>query len=410
MLKRFIKEKIEEALTDTPVIYIAGPRQSGKTTLVKEFNSDDTHYATFDDLTTYTLIKNDPAGYIRNLSAPRVILDEVQRVPEIFLCIKQSVDENRKAGRFLLTGSSNAMTLPKILDSLAGRMETIPLFPLSESEIRGVRSSFLLSLLEGKAPKTKETRIRETIIKQIIKGGFPEPINRTSDKRRNVWYTQYCESIIQKDIKEITQIENVSVMSDLLVLLANRVGHISNYEDLSSKISSCTRPTIIRYVALLEQVFLLSTLPAWHRNDNKRLIKSPKIHLIDSGLTTSLRRYTFEKLNRDPTLIGPLLESYVYTELLKQSSWIDEPLNFYHYRDKDKVEVDLVIETLDRKVIGIEVKLAVTLNKKDFQGLERLKRASGEDFNIGILLHDGDSTLPFSENIFAVPIASLWTP
>jgi len=395
------------ALMDTPVVMIAGPRQCGKTTLAKKIITDDWSYLTFDDPAQLNIARHDPVGFIRNLPNRHTVLDEVQRVPELFVCMKQAVDEDRYPGRFLLTGSANALLIPQLSDSLAGRMEVIPLMPLSECEIQGTPPTFLANLMNQTAPRAKDIRIRDTLIEKILAGGFPEPLARNIASRRRAWYTQYLNSLVQRDIKDLAQIENADVIPRFMKLLANHVGQLTNFSEIGAQIG-LSRQTVSRYLRLLEQLFLVSELPAWHRNENKRLVKAPKIHLVDSGLLAALKQLNAEKLIKNPQIFGHLLENYVYCELKKQASWQDESLHFSHYRDKDKVEVDLVLETASQEVMGIEVKAAATLSTKDFQGLQRLQRTAGNDFHIGVLLYDGDHTTAFGENLFAVPIGALW--
>lgn len=407
MYERYIKQKVEIALADTPVVMIAGPRQCGKTTLAKELITDEWSYITFDDPAQLSIAKHDPVGFIRNLPSKHTVLDEVQRVPELFICLKQAVDEDRYPGRFLLTGSANALLIPQLSDSLAGRMEVIPLMPLSGCEIKSSNPVLLESLINQTAPMTKDIRVRDQLIENIIGGGFPEPLARESAARRVAWYTQYLNSLIQRDITEIARIDNIDAIPRFIALLANHAGQLINFSEIGAQIG-LSRQTVSRYLRLLEQLFLVTELPAWHRNDNKRLAKAPKIHLVDTGLHCALKRLNTEKLVKNPEIFGHLLESYVYGELIKQASWLDEPIYFSHYRDRDKYEVDLVLETASHEVIGIEVKAKASLNPKDFQGLQRLQAAAGSDFHIGILLYDGDHTTAFGDNLFAVPIGTIW--
>ncbi len=407
MYKRFVNKKILEALTDTPIVMVAGPRQCGKTTLVKSLIDKNWLYLTFDDLALLNIAQRDPIGFIRNLDAKHVVLDEVQRIPELFTSIKQSVDENRKAGRFLLTGSANALLLPKLSDSLAGRMEVITLLPLSECEIRDQPSQFLLKLLSKKVPQSKETRIRNKLMDIIVAGGFPEPLSRKTEVRRAAWYSEYVKSLVQRDIREISNIENLRIIPRFLRLLSSYAGNIGNATEIGANVE-ISRQTVTRYIHLLELLFLINPLPAWHRNENQRLIKSPKIHFVDTGLLCALRGITLAKLNKDLVLFGRLLECYVFCELKRQASWLEEPINFFHFRDKDKVEVDFVLESTAGDIIGIEVKASSTLNKSDFKGLERLKNIAGNDFKIGILLYDGEVSSAFGDDLYAVPISALW--
>lgn len=409
MFKRFVEHNIREALQDTPVVYIMGPRQSGKTTVVKSIIDDHWIYITLDDATQLNLIKSDPIGYIRNLPQGKsIVIDEVQRLPELFVSIKQSVDENRTPGRFLLTGSANALLLPQISDSLAGRMETIHLPTLSEYEILGRTPSFLNTVLNGEAPATKEIRIRNYLISRIVSGCFPEPIQREKESRIKAWYNSYLHTLIQKDIRDLGHIEHHSDMTKLLVVLSLYSGKLINFSELGERVN-LDRVTVKKYMNLLEQLFLIDSLSPWHTNAYKRLIKSHKLHVVDTGIICASRGLNQEKLIAHPELYGALLETFVFNELKKQSNFIEEKLYFSHYRDKDKVEIDIIIENSLDEIIAVEVKAASTINQKDLTGLKKLKEIAKHQFKIGILLYDGDHTTSFGENLYAVPIAALWS-
>ena len=408
MFKRLIERQVREALLDTPVVFIMGPRQSGKTTVVKHITDNDWRYITFDDVTQLNLAVSDPVGFIRNLPQDKpVVLDEVQRLPELFVSIKQVVDENRRPGRFLLTGSANALLLPKLSDSLAGRMETIRLATLSEYELLDREPSFLLGLLQGVAPQTNETRVRQYIMNRIVKGCFPEPVQRIKAERAAAWYREYIQTLIQKDIRELGHIEHHDEMMKLLEVMALYSGKLVNFTEVGEKVA-LNRATVKKYLLLLEQLFLMDTLPAWHSNAYKRLIKTPKVHLVDTGLICSLRSIGVDKLVKYPDLYGALLETFVFNELKKQAGFINERLRFSHYRDKDRVEVDIVIENGLDEIIAIEVKASSTITQKDLLGIKKLKEVSQDKFKLGILLYDGDHTTSFGDKLFAVPLAALW--
>ncbi|MGE3920986.1 MAG: ATP-binding protein [Gammaproteobacteria bacterium] len=409
MYNRYIKTNIYNALQDTPVVYIMGPRQSGKTTIVKDIIDEKWEYISFDDIAQLNIAKADPISFIRNIRNEKsVVLDEVQRLPEIFVSIKQAVDENRKPGRFLLTGSANALLLPTLSDSLAGRMEMIHLNTLSEYEILGRTPTFLQNLLYGKAPSTKEIRVRNYIIKRIVSGCFPEPIQREKEVRIQAWYDNYLQSLIQKDIRDLGHIEHHYEMAHLLKVLTLYSGNMINFTELGGKLE-LYRATVKKYTALLEQLFLLENLPAWHTNAYKRLIKTPKIHITDTGIICAMRGINYDKIISKPDLLGPLLETFVYNELRKQANFLDEKLKFSHYRDKEKVEVDIVIENSLDEVIGIEVKATASIKQSDLQGLKKLSTIADKKFKIGVLLFDGDHATSFGDKLFAIPIASLWS-
>lgn len=407
MYDRYCKIKIKEALADTPVVVISGPRQSGKTTLAKQLQSKNCAYITLDDLTQYDAAKRDPINFIRGLDGKRIIIDEVQRVPELFLVIKQSVDEKRIPGQFLLTGSSNAFMLPTVADSLAGRVEVVQLLPLTTCEINGVPSTFIDKVFNGEVPVTKEVRVRKQLIKKILTGGFPEPLARSKQERRVVWYQQYIRSIIQKDLNDIGNILHVDVMPKLVKLLAEQVAQLKNYNEIAGKLG-ITRHTVSHYTSLLEQLYMFDHLPAWHKSESKRLVKTPKIHIVDSGLLCALRRLTEDKLLENFFLYGPLLENYVVNEIKRLATWHKEWIGFYHYRDKDQVEVDLILEDFDGRVVGLEVKASSTVTGKDFHGLRKLQALVGDKFVMGLILYDGDHSTQHADRLYSVPVGCLW--
>lgn len=408
MYPRYATRNVKEALTDTPVVFVMGPRQVGKTTLVKSLISDEWEYITFDDQAQFEIAKADPVGFIRNLPQKKIVLDEVQRVPELFVSIKQAVDENRQPGRFLLTGSANALLLPRLSDSLAGRMESVRLTPLSEGEIRGHQPTFLNKMMSREAPNATEIRLRDHLLQRIVTGCFPEPLQRSNQRRSSAWYLQYINTLIQRDIQDLTHIDHPEVMTKLLKLTAFYAGKLVNISDLSQK-AGLDRPTIKKYLGLLEQLFLVEQLPAWHSNEYKRLIKTPKMHSIDTGMVCAIRGLTRERLIQQPADFGLLLESFIYNELRKQATWLDEPVSFFHYRDKDKVEVDIIVEDGAGDCFAIEVKAAATLSARDFTGLKRFRNIAGKRFKLGILLYDGDHTTAFGDQLFAVPVGALWS-
>ena len=412
MYPRYSDHNVKEALSDTPVVFIMGPRQAGKTTLVKtlitETGADNWTFITLDDQAQFEIARADPVGFIRNLPPTRIALDEVQRLPELFVSIKQAVDELRTPGRFLLTGSANALLLPRLSDSLAGRMESIRLMTLSECEIQGRQAGFLTKLLDQNVPTTQDIRVREHLLHRLVTGCFPEPLQRTSERRCQAWYQQYLSTLIQRDIRDLTHIDHPDLMAKLLKLTAFYAGKLVNLTELGSKLG-LDRLTIKKYMALLEQLFLVEQLPAWHSNEYKRLVKTPKLHSVDTGMMCAVRGLNREGLLKQPGDFGLVLESFVYNELRKQAVWIEEPLNFYHYRDKDKVEVDVIIENAMGDCFAIEVKAAATLSTKDFTGLKRFQSVAGKRFKIGVLLYDGDHTTAFGDNLFAVPLGALWS-
>jgi len=406
LFDRFSEIILQEALLDTPVVLIHGARQCGKTTLAQSTGGQlDYHYISFDNDNQLQAAKTDPVGFVHSLP-DKTILDEIQRVPELFTSIKASVDQNRQPGRFILTGSANVLLLPKLADSLAGRMEIIHLRPLACCEIAGVKPTFFAQLFNAsfhtEIKQNSYRRLGETLANNICQGGYPAAIARTTAKRQIAWYRDYISTIIQRDIQDIASIKNLDILPKLLALAASQTAQLFNAADLAAPFS-ISRPTIRDYLSLLEQIFLIEQLQPWHSNRLSRLIKTPKMHLTDTGIVCSLLGVNSKTLWQDKTLLGQLLETFVYQELRKQADWHEQELQFYHFRNKDKVEVDIIIQQ-GQQLAGIEVKASATVTPNDFKGLRKLKEICGEKFAAGVVFYDGDSILPFGERLFAVPI------
>lgn len=398
---RQLKERMNIAMADTPVVLINGPRQSGKTTLVKQY-SPSLPYYTLDDDNILNVAKQDPVGFIKRID--KGIIDEIQRAPELLRAIKRSVDENRHPGRFLLTGSANLLALPQIGDSLAGRMEILTLLPLSLSEIERRKPHFLNYAQNQSWPLT--TTPQSDFIAQALIGGYPEMCLRKDQARRNAWAKSYIKAIIERDVKDISSIEKIVEMPRLLEVLAQQSGKLTNFTQIGGQLNLDTKTTQ-KYVGLLETLFLVEKLRPWHGNMLNRIIKTPKIHFIDSGLLACLNRVTIEKLQTDRSSFGALLETWVYGELLKTINVLDDLWRIYYYRDKDQVEVDFVLENDERKIIGIEVKASSTVCNQDFRGLRKLASLAAKDWMSGIVLYNGTQCLSFGDSLWAIPFSML---
>jgi predicted AAA+ superfamily ATPase len=403
---RYIEPVLKAALADTPVVCLLGPRQVGKSTLVQQLKPKKV-YLSFDDQNLLDAARNDPIGFIQGLPEP-VILDEVQRVPELMPAIKSAVDRQRTPGRFLLTGSANLLLLPRVQESLAGRVEGVQLNPLSEMEKQGGKNSLLQSLLTG-AIKTKISArqdIVQGVAEAICSGGYPEPNTRPASRARQ-WYQQYLKAIIQRDVKDIAAVRNENELMRVMELLAYRTANLVNVSNLSNDLG-LDRETVEKYMTILERLFLIRRLPAWHKSNAKRLIKTPKVHVVDSGLAAMLNRLKVEDWQSQSRDFGALLESFAVQQLICQAGWVDSDLVFSHYRDKEKVEVDLVIEQ-GRKVWAVEVKRAASVHSRDGVGLAKIAAQAGKNFQAGILLYSGANCLPLKvDNCFAVPLDRLW--
>ena len=391
-----------EALSDTPAVLINGPRQSGKTTLAKQCQPG-VPYLTLDDATSLAAARADPQGFVRGIN--RAIIDEVQRAPELLLAIKLAIDQDRRPGRFLLTGSANLMGLPAIADSLAGRVEIHTLLPLSNAEMSARAPDFLERAVAqdwaGYPPRASVAG--DALVEHVLAGGYPEMRLRASATRRQAWARAYVATLLERDIRDVAQIAEAHRIPQLLAILATMTGQLLNLSLIGGQLGLNLR-TAEKYIAVLEKLFLVRRLPAWGRNELTRLVKTPKIHFLDAGLQGSLVRANLDWLRRERQRFGPILESWVFGELQKAMALSEEHWFISHYRDKDQVEVDFVLESAKRMVIGVEVKAAASVNVADFKGLRRLRELSGSSFASGIVLYDGDAALPFGEGLWAVPI------
>jgi len=411
MYQRYIASRVIEALADTPVILINGARQTGKSTLCRQLvkgGSFDGQIMTMDDPTTLIAAQTDPLGFLQDLS-PHVIIDEVQRAPELFLSIKKLVDENRKERRLILTGSADVMTLPKVADSLAGRIEIHHLWPLSQAEIKGRTSKFLDTLINQEGRFQSQKNNWREIIEAIRAGGYPEVLQRETESRKAKWFESYIVSVLQKDIKNLANIEGLTQIPNILQLIGTRVGSTVNLSDIS-RLSGVKNTTLQRYMALLEHVFLILKIPAWTANAEGQFVKSPKIFLTDTGLLCHLRGEGVDSLIGNRTAAGAFLENFIVMELVKQLSWSNLFLNPYHFSVHRGDEVDLVLEDRKKQLYGIEIKSTASVSRNDFRGLKRLAEIAGKKFQRGIVLYSGDQIVGgFGENMQAVPLGAVWS-
>ena len=404
---RFAERRLVEALADTPVVLIHGPRQCGKTTLAQVVGRKrDYTYFSFDDKVTLAAAKADPVGFVGDLPE-RTILDEVQRVPGIFTALKSAVDRQRSPGRFLLTGSSDVLLVPALADSLAGRMGILRLHPLAQCELAERRPRFLDGLFNRLFKTTTGERLGKVLAERIVAGGYPAALARSTPRRRTAWYRDYIETIVQRDVRGLARIGSLDALPRLIALAADQTARLINISDLASPFQ-LSRPTIRDYVILLERVFLLEKLPPWHHNRLKRLIKTPKLHLGDTGVACALLGFDAVTLWQDRAMLGRLLETFVFQELRRQASWHEEEIRFYHFRDKDAAEVDIVLERGPGWISGVEVKAAATVTGEDFRGLRKLQDTAGRQFEAGVVLYDGETGASFGDRLHAVPVRALW--
>jgi predicted AAA+ superfamily ATPase len=363
-------------------------------------------YFNLDDDVLRGAAEDDPMGFVGDLP-DRVILDEVQRVPALFTALKSAIDSDRSAGRFLLTGSANVLLVPKLADSLAGRMEIIRLFPFAQSELEKKRSAFLDALFRGDFKIRKYERLQQQLPQRIVAGGYPAALARNTPRRRAAWYRDYVNAIVQRDVRDLARIASLDVLPRLLTLIGGQTSRLLNISELAGPFQ-VSRPTIRDYVTLLEKVFLVDELAPWHTNRMSRLVKTPKLHIGDTGLAAALLGINAQDLAADRELLGQFLETFVYQELRRQCSGHEDDIRFHHFRDKDGYEVDLVLEKGTRQVGGVEVKAAASVSSSDFRGLRKLASAAGNRFAAGVVLYDGEISVSFGESLYAVPIRRLW--
>ena len=404
---RYLAPRLREALADTPAVLIHGPRRSGKTTLARLIGEPRGYrYVSFDDEAVQGAARRDPIGFVEGL-APRTILDEVQRVPEIFTSLKAAIDRRRTAGRFILTGSANVLLVPNLADSLAGRMGILRLHPLAQCELLGKRPRFIEALFRGSFRTRITDRLGPALAERIVGGGYPAALVRRTPARRRAWYRDLVETQIQRDVRDVARIHSLDALPRLLAITASYTARLLNVSDLAAPFEM-TRQTIHDYVTVLERIFLLDRLPPWYSNRLSRLVKAAKLHMGDTGLACALLGIDAVALHRDRYRLGPLLETFVLQELRRQASWYPEPVDFFHYRDRDDFEVDIVLERGSSSVAGIEVKAASTVTDADFRGLRKLRDAAGKQFAAGVVLYDGTAATRFGDDFFAVPLRSLW--
>ena len=405
LFPRWIKPRIAEAMADTPVVLLAGPRQAGKTTLVRQVAENGLRYLTLDDELTLLSAREDPVGMIRSLD--RAVIDEIQRAPALLLAIKKSVDEDRRPGRFLLTGSANLMALPTVTDSLAGRMETLSLLPLSQSEIAGQSTNWIDSVFTGQLPRPGSSARTDDLAGRVLRGGYPEAISRSTARRRTAWARQYLDPILTRDVRDVAGIEKLDQLPRFLRALSQMAGQMCNYTQLGGQVGLDGK-TAAKYISVFEHMYLLKRVDVWARNRLNRVVKAPKLQFIDAGLLTTLLDLTPDEVEKDRTRFGNVLETFVFGELLKHTTTAESDYRLLYYRDADKVEVDVVIENAVGQVVGVEIKSAATVKEGDLRGLRKLAGLAGGSFQMGVLLYDGDETMPLGDCIWAAPLSTLW--
>lgn len=408
MYRRHIQAKLTAALADTRVVLLNGARQVGKSTLAQQLAQQrGGQYFTLDDPVIAELARTDPSALIGG-AAGLTVIDEVQSAPALFPALKREVDRNPAPGRFLLTGSANVFMLPTAAESLAGRMEVLTLEPLSQAEIEGSPHNLVDALFDA-TPWARQTvrTDRADVVRRLVAGGFPEAMGRSEPQRRDAWFRAYLTSLLQRDVRDYANIEGLHDMPRLLSLLAARTSSLLNMAEVS-RATGIAHSTLRRYLALLEALFIVQPLPAWSANLGKRLVKAPKLHLIDAGLAAHLQGHTDPAALALSTQLGPLLESFAVQEIRRHLRCAETAATAWHFRTSAGREVDMVLEAPGSRIVGVEVKASANVTQSDFNGLRELANAAGHGFARGVVLYTGEQLIPFGERLWAVPMGVLW--
>ncbi len=408
MFRRALGSSIRAGLADTPAIFLHGARQTGKTTLVRHF-MEAGHPATYlslDESRILEAARADPEGFVSGLPTP-VILDEVQLEPALFRALKVEIDRDRRPGRFLLTGSAHLLILPQLAESLVGRMETLTLWPLSQSELEGRPTDAVDRLWDDAPLPVGDLEGSDDLLGRLVRGGYPEVVQRATAARRRAWFDAYLTTLLQRDVRDLANIDGLIALPGLLRLLAARAMALLNTAELSRS-SSLALTTLRRYLGLLEGVFLLQRIPAWSTNLSKRAVRSPKTAIIDSGLHCHLLGLDAKRLAEDRTLLGSVLENFVAQELTRLASWSEVRPRLFHYRTHAGQEADVILEDGSGTVVGVEVKARTTVRARDFRTLRALAESLGDRFRRGVVLYAGSTALPFGERLHALPVSWLW--
>lgn len=409
LLPRHVRPDLVAALAEARVACLLGPRQSGKSTLVQAVAADEhpARYVTLDDPATLAQAREDPTGFVAG--SERMAIDEIQRAPDLMLAIKVVVDSDQRRGRFLITGSANVITHPRIADALPGRVDYLTLWPLSQAELAERRPAFLETAFAGEAPRAEDPPVgRAGYADLVVRGGFPEAVRAGADRRRR-FFAGYVDSILGRGVEELGSVRDPDATARVLRLAAARSAALTNMSAIGRELG-IDHKTVGNHLRSLEQLFLVARLPAWHANLGHRVVRGPKLHVADSGLLCSLIGADAERLVADGTMAGGIFETFAVTEVMRQAASGDfaHDVTLHHYRDQPGNEVDLVLERRNDDVVGIEVKASASPRPRDAAGLKLLRDRLGDRFKQGLLLHLGPTAIPIGDRISAVPLAGLW--
>lgn len=407
-IERHARLLIVDALGYSRVVLLLGARQVGKSTLARQVASSEhpAEVVSLDDQATREVAQRDPHGLVAELPGPALI-DEVQLAPELLHAIKQAVDEDPTPGRFLLTGSANVLTAPRISESLAGRVRRIELWPLAQSEINATHTNLVDRLFAGEPPRALDAPVgREAFVQLVARGGYPA-VRNLPERHRLLWHRDYVQSIVERDLRDIASATKLSEMPRLIRLLASHSGKLLDYRKLARDLQLSDK-TVRAYVELLRTTFLVYVVPAWRPGLRSRELQAPKLYLTDTGLMTQQLGADEQRIARDDQVTGPALETFCAMEILKHQSWADTECALRHYRAQNE-EIDLILESQSGEVVAIEVKASASIRKNDWRVMSRLRDSLGDRFRAGIVIYTGRRTLPLDDRIWATPVSGLWS-
>lgn len=412
-VERHAEARILEALEDTRIVIVQGPRQAGKTTLVEKIvKKQGGLLVSLDDSVLLESAAADGARFLAQSPESTLAIDELQRAPELILALKLAVDRERRPGQFLVTGSADLLRLPASGDSLAGRAETVELLGFSQGELEGHREKFLDRLFAGERFIDHASDLaREDYLERAIAGSYPDALARPIGRRRDRWYDDYLRRIVERDARDISRSHRLNELPRLLQMLAARNACELNYSDVAKEMGLADN-VVRRLIDLLESLYLVQRIPAWSTNLTKRAVSRPKIALLDTGLAARILNVSADGVSpqvaSQASIAGQLLEGFVAGEVRRQKEWADAAIRMHHFRDRSAGEVDLLLSTPDGRLVGVEVKASGSAKPSDFVGLRRLRDKLGDRFVCGLVLHTGPTTLPLSEKLAAVPMDILW--
>jgi uncharacterized protein len=410
LIPRHARGAVLEALADTRVVLLLGARQVGKSTLVGEIASSlgAARPVTLDDATARAAVDDDPTGFVAALPRPAIV-DEAQRSPELLLAVKEAVDRDPSPGQFLLTGSANILTAPRVHDALAGRTEIITLWPLSQAEIEGSGTNLVDRLFRGEVPAVSGGVVgRGAWVERAVCGGFPEAYRRPAGRRAR-WFESYVESVVTRDVRELSDVRRGAELPRLLRLVAGQAANLFRAEAIS-KSSAISVKTVQTYTDLLETVYLVRRLRAWRPSIASREVAAPKIYVTDSGLLAHLLGADEQRAASDDQVTGKLFENFVAMELARLNERSFSPAAQYHYRDRSGGdEIDVVFESRSGAVVGIECRASATVRPADYRAIARLRDQRSDRFVAGVVLYTGSETRALADRIWALPVQALWS-